>query len=85
MLIQTFESMSSLRWHCDGMGSMVSKVFILGFVFQPPPIDSFLPSCPRWNDIGGLLLLYYINFFCIKLIQRKNKIIDFFWCLRVAL
>ena len=51
---QAIEAMSSLRGRCGGLGSMASRAVINGFYFfVPPPIDSLLPTYPRWNDMGG--------------------------------
>ena len=52
---QALEGMSSprgtVRWHgIYGFKGRNKRGF---YFFVPPPIDSLLPTYPRWNDMGG--------------------------------
>ncbi len=55
-LLQASESMSFLCWTVRGHGiyAFWSRHIKL-LPLKPPPIDSRLRTCLRWNDIVGLL------------------------------
>ncbi len=68
--------MSSQRWLVGkGKGSMPGETVLYKFLqFEPPPIDSPLPTCLLWNDIGGWL------YGTIKSILTKQLFPRFFGC-----